>query len=171
TLDIAYPGDIIGVINPSLFAIGDTLSITGGFNFKALPQFQPENFARLQPKDVGKRKAFDKGIVQLVDEGAIQLLHSYNQEKDLIFAAVGKLQFEVMQYRLEDEYGVETILTLLPYQCSAWLLGDPNTFSKSTTAILVQDRKDRLMVLFSSVWDKQYNIKQNPHHQLVDVLF
>ncbi len=80
TLDFAYPGDVIGVINPSLFAIGDTLSITGGFNFKPLPQFQPEIFARLHPKDVGKRKSFDKGILQLTDEGAIQLLKSADRE-------------------------------------------------------------------------------------------
>ena len=90
TLDFAYPGDVIGVINPGLFAIGDTLSITGGFNFKPLPQFQPEIFARLYPKDVGKRKSFDKGILQLVDEGAIQMLKTHEREGDLIFAAVGQ---------------------------------------------------------------------------------
>jgi peptide chain release factor 3 len=171
TLDVAYPGDVIGVINPSLFAIGDTLSLTGGFLFKPLPQFQPEIFARLQPKDVGKRKAFDKGVQQLVQEGAIQILETFQYEGDYLFAAVGKLQFEVMQYRLKDEYGAETLLTLLPYQCSAWLIGDVKTFSKSTTALIVQDRQKRPMVLFTSIWDKQYNIKQNPHHQLVDVLF
>ncbi len=170
TLDIAYPGDVIGVINPSLFAIGDTLSITGGFEFKPLPQFQPEVFARLYPKDVGKRKSFDKGIVQLVDEGAIQLIKGYEREGDLIFAAVGKLQFEVMQYRLKDEYGVETILTHLPYQCSAWILGDMKTFAKSSTSLLAQDRKGHPMILFTDIWDKQYCIRQNPKHQLVDVL-
>jgi peptide chain release factor 3 len=170
TLDFAYPGDIIGVINPSLFAIGDTLSITGDFNFKPLPQFQPEIFAKLHPKDVGKRKSFDKGILQLIDEGAIQMLRSYTQEDDLIFAAVGQLQFEVMQYRLKDEYGVDTVLSLLPYQCSAWILGDIKTFANSTSSKIVQDRQGRPMALFNTQWDKQYNIKQNPHHELVDVL-
>lgn len=170
TLDVAYPGDCIGVINPGLFAIGDTLSITGGFNFKPLPQFQPEIFARLYPKDVGKRKSFDKGVLQLVEEGAIQMLHTYEREGDLIFAAVGKLQFEVMQYRLKDEYGVETVLTLLPYQCSAWIFGDMKTFAQSTSSQLVQDRQGRPMVLFNDQWNKQYTIKQNPNHQFVDVL-
>ncbi|MBS0625911.1 MAG: peptide chain release factor 3 [Verrucomicrobia bacterium] len=167
TLDAAYPGDIIGVINPGLFAIGDTLSITGGFNFKPLPQFQPEIFARLYPKDVGKRKSFDKGILQLTQEGAIQLLKT---ESDPIFAAVGQLQFEVMQYRLKDEYGVETILTPLPYQCSAWILGNIDTYAKSSSSVIVRDRLDRPMALFNTQWDKQYSIKQNPNHQLVDVL-
>lgn len=75
-----------------------------------------------------------------------------------------------MQYRLKDEYGVETIFTPLPYQCSAWILGDPKTFAKSTSSVLVADRQNRLMVLFTSQWDKQYTMKQNPKHQLVDVL-
>ena len=169
TLDVAYPGDIIGVINPSLFAIGDTISITGGFQFKPLPQFQPEIFAKIYPKDVGKRKSFDKGTLQLIDEGAIQMLKSYPEGGDLIFAAVGQLQFEVMQYRLKDEYGVVTILTPLPYQCSAWILGDMNTFAKPTNAALVQDRQGRPMALFSSQWEKDYCAKQNPKHELVDV--
>ncbi len=170
TLDDAYPGDVIGVINPGIFAIGDTLSITGGFNFKPLPQFQPEIFAKLRPKDVGKRKAFDKGIMQLSEEGAIQILKQNEGDGELIFAAVGKLQFEVMQYRLKDEYGVETILDFLSYQCSAWVIGDIKTFKNSTSSILVHDKHHHPIALFSSSWDKQYNIKQNPNHQLVDLL-
>ncbi|MES2273761.1 MAG: peptide chain release factor 3 [Chlamydiota bacterium] len=170
TVDSAYPGDVIGVINPGLFAIGDTLSLSGGFNFKPLPQFQPEIFARLHPKDVGKRKSFDKGILQLVQEGAIQMLKTHEREGDLIFAAVGKLQFEVMQYRLKDEYGVETVLTLLPYQSSAWILGDIKTFAPSSSSVIVADRQNRPMALFNDQWDKQYCMKHNPHHQLVDVL-
>ena len=170
TVDHAYPGDVIGVINPGLFAIGDTISITGGFNFKPLPQFQPEIFAKLYPKDVGKRKSFDKGVLQLTNEGAIQLLHSYEREGELIFATVGKLQFEVMQYRLKDEYKVETILTPLPYQCSAWIIGDMNTFEKTTTCQIVKDRLARPMALFTTQWEKQYCMKQNPKHELVDVV-
>lgn len=169
TLDAAYPGDVIGVINPGLFSIGDTLSLKGGFSFKPLPQFQPEIFARIFPKDVGKRKAFDKGVLQLIDEGAIQMLRSFSEERDLLFAAVGQLQFEVMQYRLKDEYGVETALETLPFQCSAWVEGDLQTFKKPTSALLMQDRQGRAMVLFTSQWEKQYCVQQNPKHQLIDV--
>jgi peptide chain release factor 3 len=170
TLDVAYPGDIIGVINPGVFAIGDTISLSGDFNFKPLPQFQPEIFARVHPKDIGKRKAFDKGVIQLTSEGAIQLLQPFDLSGDLIFAAVGQLQFEVMQYRLKDEYGVDTVLTPLPYHCSAWLLGDFQTFKKTTTCLIVRDRLERPIVLFGEQWEKQYAIKQNPDHQLVDIL-
>jgi peptide chain release factor 3 len=170
TLDDAFPGDVIGVINPGAFAIGDTLSITGGFDYKPLPQFQPEIFAKIYPKEVDKRKAFDKGTKQLVEEGAIQRLEMIGREGELIFAAVGQLQFEVMQYRLKDEYGVETVFNLLPYNCSAWILGDLNTYQKSMNSALVEDKSKRPMVLFDSPWSKQYSIKQNPNHTFVDVV-
>jgi peptide chain release factor 3 len=170
TVDFGYAGDVIGVINPGVFSVGDTISETGGFSFKPLPQFQPEIFARVTPRDVGKRKSFDKGILQLTEEGAIQLLRPYDLSGDQIFAAVGQLQFEVMQYRLRDEYNVETLVSSLPYTCSAWLLGDLKTFQKPSTALIVRDRLERPMVLFGELWEKQYAMKQNPDHQLVDLL-
>jgi peptide chain release factor 3 len=170
TVDIAYAGDIVGVINPGTFAVGDTISMTGGFNFKPLPQFQPEIFARIQPRDVSKRKSFDKGVNQLAEEGSIQLLRGWNDDNDLVYAAVGQLQFEVMQYRLKDEYGVETLYSPLPYQCSGWLIGDVATFKKPSTAMIVKDQLGRVMVLFTEQWEKQYALKQNPDHQLVDMM-
>lgn len=170
TLDVAYAGDIIGVINPGVFAIGDTVSLTGGFNFKPLPQFQPEIFARVNPKDVGKRKAFDKGVLQLTGEGAIQLLRQGDYGGDCIFAAVGKLQFEVVQYRLKEEYGVETLLSPLSFECSAWLQGDIKSFKKASDSLLVYDRHDRPIVLFTSLWEKQYTMRENPNHQLLDII-
>lgn len=169
-LDLGYAGDIVGVINPGVFSVGDTISAKGGFNFKPMPQFQPEMFAHVSPKDVGKRKSFDKGVYQLTEEGAIQLLKPYEYGAELIFAAVGQLQFEVMQYRLKDEYGVDTVMSSLPYKCSAWLLGDPKTFQKPSNSIIVQDRYDRPIVLFTEQWEKQYAVKQNPNHELVDIL-
>lgn len=170
TLETGCAGDIIGVINPGVFSIGDTISLTGGFNFKPLPQFQPEIFAKIMPKDISKRKSFDKGITQLSEEGAIQILYPYNTYGDLIFAAVGQLQFEVMQYRLRDEYNVETVLTSLSYRCCAWIIGDLATFEKGTTSLVVKDRWDRAMVLFNSQWEKDYVIKQNPNHKLIDFI-
>jgi peptide chain release factor 3 len=119
---------------------------------------------------VGKRKSFDKGVLQLSDEGAIQVLKLYERDSDLIFAAVGQLQFEVMQYRLRDEYGVETVLTPLKYSCSAWVIGDLKELEQSSNSVLVLDRQQRPMLLFTSQWEKQYCIKQNPKLQFVDVL-
>jgi peptide chain release factor 3 len=171
TLSNAVAGDIVGVVNPGIFFIGDTVSLTGGFNFKPLPQFQPEIFAKVTPKNVGKRKSFDKGIKQLAEEGAIQILYNQNQFDSTFFGAVGRLQFEVLQYRLEDEYKVETNLELLPYQCSSWIIGDIDTFKKPSSSIVVKDRWGKLMVLFNSPWEKQYAMQQNPNHQFIDVKY
>jgi len=88
----------------------------------------------------------------------------------VVFGAVGQLQFEVMQYRLKDEYGVEVLSTPLPYKCSAWLIGDPSSFEKGSTSLIVKDRSERVMVLFNSPWEKEYVIKNNPRHQLVDYM-
>lgn len=169
TVDSAFAGDIIGVINPGVFAIGDSVSLTGGFNFKPLPQFQPEIFAKITPKDISKRKAFDKGIAQLSDEGTLQLLQPLDSYSDPIFAAVGRLQFEVMQYRLNDEYGVEAVIAPLPYECSGWLVGPLETFKKPSTAMIVRDSQGKVMVLFTEVWEKQYAMKENPDHELIDI--
>lgn len=165
TVDDAYPGDIIGIVNPGLFAIGDTISQTGGFNFKPLPQFQPEIFARIRPADVGKRKAFDKGLWQMAQEGTVQILRSLN-DLDLLVAAVGRLQFDVLQYRLRHEYRVETVLDLLPFTCSAWLDGDPATFKPPSASMVVKDRRDRVVVLFGDQLMKSIAQDRNPGHTL-----
>ena len=169
TLDAAYPGDIVGVINPGAFAIGDTVSVEGGFNFKPLPQFPPEVVAQIRPLDVSKRKSFDKGMRQLGQEGAIQVLRSWdNPLSEPYVAAVGKLQFEVLSYRLREEYNVDTKLDVLSYECGAWLKGDVKTFKKNSTALLVRDYLDRPVILFRSEWEKTYARDQNPNHQLID---
>ncbi|MGM0440118.1 MAG: peptide chain release factor 3 [Chlamydiota bacterium] len=161
TLETACAGDVIGVINPGLFNIGDTVSVTGGFDFKPLPKFQPEAFARIAPKDVSKRKAFDKGILRLAEEGAIQLFYPEDPLSPLVFGAAGKLQFEILQHRLKEEYRVETTFTALPYQSSAWIEGDLTTYKKPMNSLLVKDRLGKAIALFTSSWEKQYAISQN----------
>ncbi len=168
TVEEAYPGDIIGIINPGIFAIGDTISTTGGFNFKPLPQFQPEIFARIRPKDVGKRKAFDKGVRQMTQEGTVQLMKTLNDQEPLI-AAVGRLQFDVLQYRLRDEYRVETILEPLSFTCSAWLEGDPAGFKLPSDSMMVRDERDRVVLLFETPLMKNIARDRNPHHRLLDM--
>ena len=168
TVEEAYPGDIIGIINPGLFAIGDTISLTGGFNFKPLPQFQPEIFARIRPADVGKRKAFDKGMGQMAQEGTVQIMRSLNDQESLV-AAVGRLQFDVLQYRLRQEYGVETALDQLPFTCSAWLDGDHRTFKAPSASMIVKDSRDRIVVLFGDHLMKTIARDRNPDHTLRDM--
>jgi peptide chain release factor 3 len=168
TVEEAYPGDIIGIINPGVFAIGDTVSLTGGFNFKPLPQFQPEIFARLRPTDVGKRKAFDKGLSQMAQEGTVQIMRSFN-DQEILIAAVGRLQFDVLQYRLRHEYRVETILDALPFTCSAWLDGDPSSFKSPSASMMVKDHRDRVVVLFGDQLMKTIARDRNPDHILRDM--
>ncbi len=168
TVEEAYPGDIIGIVNPGVFAIGDTVSLTGGFNFKPLPQFQPEIFARLRPTDVGKRKAFDKGLSQMAQEGTVQIMRSFN-DQEILIAAVGRLQFDVLQYRLRHEYRVETILDALPFTCSAWLDGDPSTFKSPSASMMVKDHRDRVVVLFGDQLMKTIARDRNPDHVLRDM--
>ncbi|MGA8164724.1 MAG: peptide chain release factor 3 [Waddliaceae bacterium] len=169
TLSDAVAGDIIGVINPGVFFIGDTVSITGRFDFKPLPQFQPEIFAKITPKDVNKRKSFDKGVKQLAAEGTMQILYTQDDFDSLIYGAVGKLQFEVIQYRLKDEYQTETTLSFLPYQCSAWIIGDISTYKKPFHSILVRDKADKYMGLFGSTWEKNHAINENPSLEFKDI--
>ena len=170
TLDVAFPGDVVGLIN-SGFAIGDTIIAKSvaqkdSFEHAALPSFPPECFARVAPADLTKRKPFDKGMTQLAAEGAVQVLRQWdNPTADPFIAAVGQLQFEVLQYRLRDEYSVETNLTHLPYKCSGWLIGDPDTFQPTHGSVLAKDGRGRPVVLCPSEWDRNYCFRQNKDHQ------
>jgi len=168
TLDEAFPGDIVGVINPGTFAIGDTISLAGGFDFKPLPSFQPEVFGSIRPKDVGKRKQFDKGLTQMTAEGTVQLMRSWNG-LDLFIAAVGRLQFDVLQYRLKGEYGVETVLETLPYTCSAWVQGEMESFDAPVPVLKLKDGKGRAVVLFKSAWDKEYTQRKCQGYTFLDM--
>ena len=169
TLDEAYPGDVVGLISRDTFRIGDTISLSGGFEHKPLPQFQPEVFARVSPRELTKRKSFDKGMDQLIAEGTVQRLWPENGAmNDPLVAAVGKLQFEVLQYRLSDEYKVETTISPLPFECSAWVQGDMATFNAPTTSLVTKDARGRTVVLFMSIWDKQSAARKNPAHTLLD---
>jgi peptide chain release factor 3 len=168
TVDVAYPGDVIGIINPGIFQIGDTISVADGFNYKPLPQFQPEVFARVRPTDTGMRKSFDKGIEQLAREGTIQILRSLDG-LDFFVAAVGKLQFDVLEFRLQSEYRVKVVVDVLPYESSAWLVGDVETFKPPSDALVVKDSRDRAVVLFRSSWSKNFAGERNPDHSFRDM--
>jgi peptide chain release factor 3 len=169
TTEVAYAGDIVGCINPGVFAIGDTVSENADFNFPALPQFPPELVGQLRPLDILRHKSFEKGIAQLSQEGTVQILRSYeNPSAPPYVAAVGKLQFEVMQYRLEDEYKVRTDLSLLPYRYSAYLEGNPATLNRPSGSFLAKDTKERVVILFTSEWEKNFTRDKNPDHKVVD---
>jgi len=169
TVDQAFPGDIVGVVNPGLFAIGDSVSAEGGLVFEPLPKFPPEVVARIRPKDAMKGKAFEKGVEQFRDEGAILILEPVSSySKEPLLAAVGPLQFEVIQSRLEQEYGVKTELELLPYRHGAWLIGDPDKFQLPSSSMLARDREGNIIMLYTRDWEKNHALEMNSGYQLVE---
>jgi peptide chain release factor 3 len=169
----AYPGDIIGLSDPGIFRIGDTLSEdTTTFRFEGIPSFPPEHFARVQTPDAMKRKQFIKGINQLCEEGAVQLFKQPNIGIEApIVGAVGALQFEVLEYRLKHEYGVDVQLIRLPYQMARWV-GDKSFDSRKLSAmgtIFVLDEDDLPVILFEEKWALRSVEKLLPGLELLDI--
>ena len=161
SVDLAYPGDVIGINNPGNFAIGDTL-FTGNNKvaFPGIPSFSPEKFAYIRSPNPSDYKAFRKGIDQLLDEGAVQALRQRNDDGGgpLMLAAVGQLQFEVVQARLQNEYGVESIMEPLGYTLARWADGGWEAVDKADAdgklfgILVVQDRWGRPVLLFRNDW-------------------
>lgn len=163
----AYPGDIIGLTNPGVFALGDTVCTGPALRFLDIPRFAPEHFGVLRNARSEKYKQFQKGITQLAEEGVVQLFHEINAARtEPILGVVGRLQFEVIQFRLQAEYGVETILDMTPYSIARWVVGDPdsvrNGYWVSTGMRRVADEDENLVVLFESEWGMNYVIEKNP---------
>jgi peptide chain release factor 3 len=174
----AYAGDIIGIFDPGIFQIGDTLTnAPKAFKFEGIPVFPPEFFARVMPLDSMKRKQFLKGVDQLSEEGAIQL---YKQPdigtETYIMGVVGVLQFEVLEHRLKNEYGVEILRTNLSYRHARWAVqknpAEPIDLRKITitsTSLLVLDKDESPVILFESEWGISWAIERNPGLRLDDI--
>lgn len=166
TVESAYPGDILGLVNPGSFTIGDSVSSGRRIEFEGVPTFPAEHFATMRCPDLTKYKQYHKGLEQLLQEGAVQVLYSKNGSKsEPILAAVGKLQFEVVQYRMQSEYGVNVLLEHLPYSRMAWPQAEDGGLEKmnlSYSARMVEDRRGRPVVLFSSDWEFNYCREKNP---------
>ncbi|MDW8306860.1 MAG: peptide chain release factor 3 [Leptospiraceae bacterium] len=147
TIDEAYAGDIIGLINPGLYRLGDLLCTGEPFLYNPLPRFAPELFARLILQDTSKAKQFRKAIHELSEEGVIQLFNIYEQTP--IVGVVGQLQFDVLLYRLQDEYAVPARLESLPFQVSRWT-HEKHKEKFSRYDMLVYDSEGNLVVLFEN---------------------
>lgn len=171
TVDCAFPGDVVGVVNPGVFSIGDTVSYRGGFSFKPLPKFPPEVVARIRPKNIMRKKAFDKAMLQFSSEGAVLVLNVLKQtSNDFLVAAVGPLQFEVLQHRLKSEYDVDSAIERLPFQYGAWLKGNPEKFQLPSSAMLAIDSNDNPIMLYTNRWERDFALEKNPEHLLLDFI-
>ncbi|MBV9647067.1 MAG: peptide chain release factor 3 [Candidatus Eremiobacteraeota bacterium] len=152
----AYAGDVVGLANPGTFAIGDSLCEGVALRFDGIPAFEPEHFATVRSLETAAYKSFGKGIAQLREEGAIQVFYPYGSVRtEPILGAVGQLQFEVVQYRLESEYNVQTAFTRMPFTLARRVIAEPHELERASwpsNAKLVEDWDGRPVALFESEW-------------------
>jgi len=170
TVESAFPGDVVGVINPGLFLIGDTLSEIPGITYPPMPAFQPSEFARLRCVDVARRKQFDRGLMQLQEEGVIRVLTAVTGSRDPILAAAGALQFSIVESRLQNEYGVKVDVSQLPHRAARWA-GAPKIEDRwlsqlPSSTIVCLDATDRYVLLFEGDWELRFAEERVPELQL-----
>lgn len=173
SVEVAYPGDIIGLFDPGVFHLGDTLVSGEEFLFEGIPVFAPEHFARISTLDSMKRKQFIKGLSQLSEEGAVQTFRQPEiGREELIVGVVGVLQFEVLEHRLLNEYGVTLRRENLDFRFVRWVSECDKPLSQlqltSTTRIAL-DRKEHPVLLFENEWSVRWAIDNNPGLKLSDV--
>ncbi len=169
----AYAGDIIGVFDPGIFSIGDTVCApTEQIEYEGIPTFAPEHFAKIRQVDTMKRKQFIKGVSQIAQEGAIQIFQEFNTGmEEIIVGVVGVLQFDVLRFRLESEYGVEIRMDPLPYEYIRWIENDGIDVAKlniTTDSKRVKDLKDRPLLLFTHEWSIRTVLERNEGLKLTE---
>ena len=172
-IEEAYAGDIIGVFDPGIFSIGDTICEKGmKLKFEGIPTFAPEHFAMVEQVDSMKRKQFAKGMNQIAQEGAIQIFFEPNSGLErVIVGVVGVLQFEVLEYRLKNEYGCDLRRTNLHYQQIRWIENedlDPKTLKLSHDTKWVQDFRGKNLLIFTSEWAIRWVMEDNPELRLAE---
>ena len=165
-LSEAYAGDIIGVCDPGIFSIGDTICMPKEqFAYEGIPTFAPEHFARVRQLDTMKRKQFVKGITQIAQEGAIQIFQEFNTGmEEIIVGVVGVLQFDVLKYRLENEYNVEIRLENLPYEHIRWIENteiDLDRLTGTSDMKKIRDLKGNPLLLFVNQWSVGMTLDRN----------
>ena len=165
-VDEAYAGDIIGLFDPGIFSIGDTVCMPSRkVQYEGIPTFAPEHFARVRQIDTMKRKQFVKGIEQIAQEGAIQIFQEYNTGmEEIIVGVVGVLQFDVLKYRLENEYNVEIRLENLPYEHIRWIENeqiDMDKISGTSDMKKIRDLKGRPLLLWVNSWSIGMTLDRN----------
>ncbi|MGK7932274.1 MAG: peptide chain release factor 3 [Microcystaceae cyanobacterium] len=170
SIEEAYPGDVIGLNNPGVFAIGDTIYCGKKVEYEGIPSFSPELFTYLKNPNPSKFKQFQKGIQELREEGAIQIMYAEDAfKRDPILAAVGQLQFDVVQFRLLNEYGVETTTEPLPYSVARWVVEGWEALEKVGrlfNTMTVKDNCDRPVLLFKNEWNLDQVKSDHPSLEL-----
>jgi len=170
SVEEAFPGDVIGLNNPGVFTIGDTIYTGKKLEYEGIPCFSPEIFAILRNPNPSKFKQFNKGVSELREEGAVQIMYSADEAKrDPILAAVGQLQLEVVKFRLESEYGVETLVEPLPYTVARWVEGgwpELERLGRLFNTVTVKDSWNRPVLLFRNEWNVGQLLGDHPRLKL-----
>ncbi len=172
TVEQAYPGDVVGLSNPGLFAIGDSLYAGTPVVYPPVPRFPAEHFGIARLKD-SRLKQFDAGVRQLEEEGLMQVAYPLFGRREPILAVVGPLQLEIVEARLRQEYSVDCAVESIHYTTMRWLKGDPKAVDDvkltSSGVLRAVDRAGRPVVLFESQWHVDYCVKQNPDVEFLSV--
>jgi peptide chain release factor 3 len=176
TVDEAYPGDVIGLVGHSGFGIGDTLTEDPSIVYDEIPRFAPECFAYLHSASTSQFKRFREGLDQLLQEGVVQVLQiKDSMNRTPLLAAVGPLQFDVVQYRLQSEYGAESRLESASWELLRWIPPEVPLESLENTlpggSKLAFDAKGQPTVLFPTEWALTYFNRQNKDVTLADTPF
>ena len=167
----AYAGDIIGVFDPGIFSIGDTVCAPKmKIRYEGIPTFAPEHFATVEQLDSMKRKQFVKGMNQIAQEGAIQIFFEPGSGMErVVVGVVGVLQFEVLEYRLKNEYGVDVRRSNLSYEHIRWIENEninPSTLNITSDTKWVQDFRGKNLLIFTSEWNIRWALEKNPGLEL-----
>ncbi|MGN0795085.1 MAG: peptide chain release factor 3 [Aristaeellaceae bacterium] len=171
-VDEAWAGDIIGLFDPGIYQLGDTLSTGPKFHYENIPVFAPEHFSRVRPLDSMKRKQFQKGITQLAEEGAIQtFIRTETGREEFMVGVVGVLQFEVLEHRLKTEYQVEIVMEPMPFRHVRWVVKTPKEIDKlklTSTSGRAKDSRERDVLLFENEWSIRLACENNEGLELAE---
>ena len=173
SVEEAYPGDIIGLFDPGIYRLGDTLCTGRKIRFEKIPVFAPERFARVRPLDSMKRKQFQKGISQLSEEGAIQTFRRDETGlEEFIVGVVGELQFDVLSYRLKSEYGVDLVMDRLAYRYVRWVVSpdtDVDKLNLTSTTARGYDSHENHVLFFENDWSIRLAGEKNKNLELAEI--
>jgi peptide chain release factor 3 len=165
-IETAYPGDVIGLFDPGIFHIGDSLSSSQPVEFNEVPRFSPEHFALVKSDDAFKRKHLGKGLSELAEEGAVQVFEPWeHSRREYIIGVVGQLQFDVITYRLQEEYNVEVRLQKLPFKHARWVEGedlDLKKFNRGSYRKVLKDKDGYPILLFKTKLTLDRDKRDNP---------
>jgi peptide chain release factor 3 len=171
TVPEAFPGDVVGIVNPGRMAIGDTLYAGTAVEFPRIEQFPSEQFAFLRPGEI-RHKRFDEAVLQLAEEGLMQVFMPVHGIRHPIVGVIGALQLDVVEARMASEYGIACTVDRLPHVAARWpIVPEGVTLALPTSGVLdVVDRYNRRALVFEADWVLRYTTEKNPGVEFRDTL-